>query len=1095
MLSLNPSLDCNNGSATLWPRARSLIEFMDTHELTDVWRVAHPDSKRYTSFQSGTLTRIDLMLASPSFLTHVVNSAIGVSYATDHAPVYMIFSLSQDIRGRGLWRCPAYLLKDPVYVKRIENIVDHALTNSKQLDPNKLWDFIKLQIRSETIQYLGECNKAKKAWTVKVETDIQTLALARDRVVQQPEVVKSYSAKIKLLQIERDELIQSKNRQEYLFNVARKHYESNRSTKYYYRLPGCRYDSIKRLKVDDNTEDTSSKGILQECHKFYSELYNKVPHPNSKNEDSQWHFLKNISANAMGDPILMMDAPITQTEMLAALNKMKVEASPGMDGLTVAFYQKFWHKLATPLLRSFQYSADNKRLSPSQCRGIIRLIPKKDKDLFWVRNWRPITLLNVDYKILSKSLASRLASILPELIHKDQRGFVQGRYIGDNIMEVYALVMQAESEQEQGILMQLDIEKAFDSVSWDFLYEVLNNFNFPDSFIEWVKILYCNKEVRIINNGHLSPPLYPTNGLAQGDGLSPLLFILVIETLALSIRANDKIEGYKIDSIHKKLSLLADDLILSLKAKQSTFHEVLSTLTLFAQVSNLAVNAEKSAVFPLGSLSSTTPPAALDIAPFKWSSEEHMLYLGIPTPISSHSRIHYYPAQVSNIIQSADSLLSPRNSFDDVIPGRVLNVKTFVASKLQYYFALAPTPNKSFLDKVQSKLNNYVWSYGKHHVEACLLYRPYDRGGVNMYCIRNHNSSMKIKAVNKLCTVTNEYWQKVLKQNFTISMPSLAKINLHFQHIHRIIKHKLPLFWHQAITEWCLFNYKPPTECSRDALLLCNSALKSKMVFDIPRMLKLQEAGIFTIQDLLNNHTAHTPLSRRIKKLWPTGPPTVPHLVVDLCKDLTVRNIRALLLEKNTTQPTRIWNMWTSDTNCNIVAQSWTPICKIRKIFTSVKLQNFYWKFINRALPTNYFLHKYGVASTPSCTFCKTGKETFFHLYWQCPAVATLWSKIILWCKLFITENVNYNCQNCLILGFPINSLNYICLLTKYYIHIQRLFYGTLDFKQLLCRIRSCRYKDYTAYSILPYLSTYKYTQTWGKIPQEAFPKVVPKAT
>ena len=165
----------------------------------------------------------------------------------------------------------------------------------------------------------------------------------------------------------------------------------------------------------------------------------------------------------------------------------------------------------------------------------------------------------MDYKILSKLLTNRLASILPQLIGSDQHGFVKGRYIGDNIFELYSIVAQANNSGEAGMIMQLDIEKAFDSVSWNYLYEVLMHFSFPDSFIDWIKVLYFNKEVWVSNNGFVLQPLYPSNGLTQGDGFSPLLFVLVIETLALNIRANEKIQGYKAGNFHKKLALLADD--------------------------------------------------------------------------------------------------------------------------------------------------------------------------------------------------------------------------------------------------------------------------------------------------------------------------------------------------------------------------------------------------------------------------------------------------------------------------------------------------------------------------------------------------------
>ena len=314
----------------------------------------------------------------------------------------------------------------------------------------------------------------------------------------------------------------------------------------------------------------------------------------------QWKFLKHIPAVMMGQVFTQLDQEITKNELYAALKRMKQEAAPGLDGLTVPFYLAFWHKVGDLVFQAAVYSYQQGRLPPSQCRGILRLLPKKGKNPLEVRNWRPITLLNVDYKMISKLLAIRLADILPSLIGTDQRGFIKGRYIGDNIYEIYSILSQAEQEQEDGVLLQLDIEKAFDSVSWQYLEQVLNNFNFPTSFMSWVSTLYREKEIRIINNGFTSWVIHPSNGLAQGDGLSPLLFTLVIETLALTIRANNDIVGYKFKDSHKKLAMLADDMILSLKAQQTSIQAVFDTLQEFARISNLMVNTEKSLAFPIG---------------------------------------------------------------------------------------------------------------------------------------------------------------------------------------------------------------------------------------------------------------------------------------------------------------------------------------------------------------------------------------------------------------------------------------------------------------------------------------------------------------
>ena len=142
-------------------------------------------------------------------------------------------------------------------------------------------------------------------------------------------------------------------------------------------------------------------------------------------EDLQWKFLRHIPAVMQMEYYVASDKDITKIEMYSALTKMKQDAAPGLDGLTVRFYLKFWPKIGELIFQSAQHSFQLGKLSASQLRGIIRLIPKKTKDPLHVHNWRPIMLLNVDYKIISKLLALRLATILPDLIRKDQRGFVE----------------------------------------------------------------------------------------------------------------------------------------------------------------------------------------------------------------------------------------------------------------------------------------------------------------------------------------------------------------------------------------------------------------------------------------------------------------------------------------------------------------------------------------------------------------------------------------------------------------------------------------------------------------------------------------------
>ena len=107
-----------------------------------------------------------------------------------------------------------------------------------------------------------------------------------------------------------------------------------------------------------------------------------------------------------------------------------------------------------------------------------------------------------------------MQSVLTEIIQPDQRGFVKGRIMGDNILDVYSLIAAAEDNEEEDILMFLDIEKAYNMVSWRFLSSTLQGLGFPSDFIHWVEVLHRNKEIRFYNNGHCSKSLFPSKGLA-----------------------------------------------------------------------------------------------------------------------------------------------------------------------------------------------------------------------------------------------------------------------------------------------------------------------------------------------------------------------------------------------------------------------------------------------------------------------------------------------------------------------------------------------------------------------------------------------------
>ena len=263
------------------------------------------------------------------------------------------------------------------------------------------------------------------------------------------------------------------------------------------------------------------------------------------------------------------EGKIEYNECFKVLQSFQKNKTPGNDGLTIEFYVAFWPLIGKHLVDCVNYSFEFGELSISQKQAIITLVEKKGKDKRLIKNWRPISLINVDTKIISKVLASRLEKVLPKLIHPNQNAFVKGRSIFDAVRSIDDIVDYSKRNGRSGILVAVDFEKAFDTLNFNFLIRALHKFNFGPSFIHWVRVLYKHSSSCVMNNGFTSSPFSLGRGVRQGDPLSPFLFILALETLAIGIREDSNMQGLKIGDEEIKLSLFADDMTCILKDKIS----------------------------------------------------------------------------------------------------------------------------------------------------------------------------------------------------------------------------------------------------------------------------------------------------------------------------------------------------------------------------------------------------------------------------------------------------------------------------------------------------------------------------------------------
>ena len=342
------------------------------------------------------------------------------------------------------------------------------------------------------------------------------------------------------------------------------HEEGERSTKFFLGLEKANAikKTMRKLYLPNGNTTTDPELILGTQKEFYKQLYTSTKSNKSTQSEinitSEFVTNNNIPALSEGDK-QSCEGLVTVEECEKMLKTFQNNKTPGNDGLSKEFYSFFWKEIKELLVESFNYSFHAGELSTSQKQAIITLIDKKGKDRLHIKNWRPLSLLNVDYKIVSKVIANRMQNALPTLIHFNQSGFIKNRFIGDTIRTILDIIDYTDKYNKQGLLMMIDFEKAYDSVEWSFLFRVLEQCNFGPTFIKWIKTLYTGIESCVSNGGNSSSYFKVTKGMRQGDPLSSYLFVLVVEILAIAIRNNNKIQGLEIANHNIKILQYADD--------------------------------------------------------------------------------------------------------------------------------------------------------------------------------------------------------------------------------------------------------------------------------------------------------------------------------------------------------------------------------------------------------------------------------------------------------------------------------------------------------------------------------------------------------
>ena len=1020
-LVLNPNLDLDNYRNVNNPKAQeAVIEVMDEFNLADIWREINPELLQYTWRRARPAlqqSRLDFFLISETLMQVIKDSKIIYGYRSDHSFVAVEFEFKKEEKRRNYWKFNSSLLKDYECVKEIketirktkqqymalvydleqlDNIPDSELqfTISDQL----FLDVLLMEVRNTVIGYSVKKKKNDEAKEIQLEKEIVEIDMKTNKTQEDLElkILKENNLK---------EIRKGKINGIILRTKARWAAQGEKVTKYFCNLEKRHFISKQMFKlINKNGEEIrDTKEMINETKEFYEQLYKK-----RKVSDVNIEDIVNTLPKLEEEQAKSLEGKITYEEAASALKNMKNDKSPGSDGMTVNFLKFFWKDIGQFIVRSLNEGFKNGKMSITQREGIITCIPKGDKPREFLKNWRPISLLNVIYKIGSSCIANRIKGVLPKLIHEDQTGFVPGRYIGDNLRLLYDIIHYLNDENLQGLLVSIDFEKAFDSVDWVFMEKVLKHFGFGKDIIQWVSAFYKDIKSSIIVNGQASSSFDIERGCRQGDPISPYLFILCAEVLACRIREDENIKAIKIDDTEFKISQFADDTTFLLDGDRNSFEKLFQQLDFFGEISGLKLNTDKTNNVWLGNRKNSDirwlPHLDMNWNPPKFK----ILGLWFTCDLHKMEKMNTYDKYIETKV-----LFNCWAKRSTTPIGKVVVLKSLVLSKLIYLWIMLPNPPEDLIDELQKKCFDFVWQGKKDKIKRSTSVYHTKMGGMNIPDIKAYIDSLKLTWFRRLFKESSGKWKFILMKK----APEIMNLKKYGTDL--LEKKNVNPFWNDVFKAYSKLSsiYIPKTseELLAEPLFLNKHFKIAKKTFLFPEWLTYE---IATVGALVNRDGSFKSIDEFTRE-YNFNPKYLDYYgCISTIKEyakkqsIEIKTNKAFCESKVNIVLTGalrgakpIYNAILGEKDQSNVCKKWEEILDKdidwNKIFIAVnrieesKLKWFQLRICYRILVTNSILTHMNIVDSNKCNFCQSERDTILHYLWECQHVQIFWNAFI----------------------------------------------------------------------------------------------------
>ena len=1049
-------------------QARNKItEIMERDDLLDIWRIENENVKTYSWFKRDRINgpkcaRLDFFLISESLYPYVKKASIEPAILTDHSMITLSLDFTGFNRGRGFWKFNNSLLKDQVYVDIIKwTIKDVTRQYSMQQFPDLFWeeldplilqnlelsinpqlffDVLLMEIRGETIKYSSSIKKERRQ---QYDSLMSNIEIKNEEFNENPENI-IIKEELDVLKNEMEALIKYETEGAAIRSKAQYSLDGEKPNNFFCNLEKSNATTryFSKLVTEDNETKYEQKLIEAEILKYYKNLYENKD--NCLSEETIEQYLGDCSENIPkinNDQRNACEGEITLEEMGNYLKDLRNNKSPGISGFTGEFYKFFYRDLKHRLLASINHTYEIEKLSNTQNIGITTLIPKGNSDKEYLRNWRPLNLLNTQYKIISGCLAERLKPVLQTIINNDQKGYLPGRYIGEVTRNVYDTLHYAKNNNASGVILLCDFQKAFDSLSHKFILKTLEFFNFGPSLIKWVKILIFDFYSVINHVGNISAKYKLARGVKQGDPISGYLFILCSELLAHKIRNNPSIIGFQVGDHCNLLDLYADDLTVYLKAYENDINLtdlnircVITDIQKFYNISGLKINVEKTKAAWFGNLHDLDIQLCNDLG-LQWVRDFKLLGLRFNNNLENMSEINLAEkvAEIKKLLNNwRYRYLTPF--------GKICIIKSLALSKLTHLSLILPECNDAFAQSLEKIFYNFIWDNKPDKINRETSKVNESKGGLNMVSVKEFWMSLKISWLRRF-SKAKSFWKQIL-------ITELYKINVEYEQIFTAGSSKLieihnritNPFWKDVFkcTAVMIDNlpYHSPHKfglfsvCDNPLFKIGRETIKAGMVgncnnLQVHDLLHSETSAFLSLEDFnLNNNlnlnflqyiSLKTSIISGSKKIHFNiamcerhQRPRQPLLISLLHKDKKGGKLFYSILRSKLVlgfNPSKTEGKWHTELGGIIGVNTWDmykSLCANIKFHNTLKWLQL--KILNRIVSTNYTLSKFIPNHESTCNFCLVQTQTIPHLFYECALTSEFLGQLI---NFLLSLNVN----------------------------------------------------------------------------------------